>query len=63
MSQESYEKDGETCKAWRLITNQIEFLDNPNRGEESEAESDPLAYEDLICYHNINNVIMILSRG
>jgi hypothetical protein len=40
MSQESYEKDGETRKAWRLIVNRIEFLDSPNGGEKPEAETD-----------------------
>ena len=41
MAQESYEKDGQTRKAWRLIANRIEFLDGPKGGEEPEAESDP----------------------
>jgi single-strand DNA-binding protein len=41
MVQESYEKDGETRKVWRLIATRVEFLDSPNGGEEVEAESDP----------------------
>jgi single-stranded DNA-binding protein len=41
MVQESYEKDGETRKVWRLIANRIEFLDSPNGEGEPEAESDP----------------------
>jgi single-strand DNA-binding protein len=41
MVHESYEKDGETRKAWRLIVNRIEFLDSPNGREEPVAESDP----------------------
>jgi single-stranded DNA-binding protein len=41
MVQESYEKDGETRKAWRLIANRVEFLDSPDGNEEPEAQSDP----------------------
>jgi single-strand DNA-binding protein len=41
MVQESYEKDGDIRKAWRLIANRIEFLDSPNGDEEPEAGADP----------------------
>ena len=41
MAQESYEKDGETRKAWRLIANRIEFLDSPDGSEEPVAQADP----------------------
>jgi single-strand DNA-binding protein len=41
MVQESYEKDGESRKTWRLIGNRVEFLDSPNGGEEPEAGADP----------------------
>ena len=42
MRQESYEKDGETRKVWRLIADRIEFLDSrKNDSEEPEGEADP----------------------
>jgi single-strand DNA-binding protein len=41
MAQESYEKDGETQVAWRLIANRVEFLDGPDSGKEHEFSEGP----------------------
>ena len=41
MVQKSYEKDGETRRAWRLIANRIEFLDSPTGSEEPETNEEP----------------------
>jgi single-stranded DNA-binding protein len=38
MRQESYEKDGENRKVWRLIADRIEFLDSR---KEDSGEVDP----------------------